>query len=103
MLTGLLLAGCGHAGLGSPQGLAPAPTEVRVDSAFAETLNSKASVGTYKAVDGSYVTLSLGAPYVSARGLTCRIGRRDGDRHAYGFCRDGADWYAVPPAMVAGN
>ena len=73
------------------------------NSAFASALNSDATTGMYIADGGNSVMLTLGPPYVSARGLTCRIGRRNGDRYAYGFCRDGANWYAVPPALVSGN
>lgn len=100
-----LLAGCSEDLLGAisgPAANAPA-VGLRVDPALSATLSSDAATATYKASDGHDVTLTLGAPYASARGQTCRVGRAEGDRMAYGFCRSGADWFAVPPAVVSGN
>ncbi len=83
----------------------PAPSSSSVDPAFAATLNDAAD-GTpagYIRSDGAKLTLTLGAPYTSARGLTCRIGRDDTSQMEYGFCRSGAVWLAVPPRAITGR
>jgi hypothetical protein len=101
VLIALFLAGCSGTFMAPPPRAPVASWQVPVSPAFAAALGSDTTTGIYSAVDGSDMTLTLGSPYISARGQTCRIGRREHDRFAYGFCRNGATWYAIPPALVS--
>jgi hypothetical protein len=97
------LGGCAGDVLATFRGSPPPPAAgAKVDAAFAATLTSAPAGASpsYKRPDGADLTLTLGAAYESARGQTCRIGRDDANRMVYGFCRAGADWYAIPPAAI---
>lgn len=58
--------------------------------------------------NGRSVSFTLGPIYQSGLQTSCRIGRaRTGGGHgdaptAYAFCRDGKQWYEMPPVVVSG-
>jgi len=63
----------------------------------------------YRDETGAEWQLSLGPPYVSARGLTCRIGRPDSrgtTPGAFGilaFCRGADGWYKLRPILLSNS
>ena len=101
-----VLGGCTDGWLDT-LGNGPASSAIgaRVDVAFAATLETAPAGASpsYKRPDGTDLTLVLGAAYESARGQTCRVGRDEANRMAYGFCRAGDAWYAVPPVAITGD
>jgi hypothetical protein len=102
----LCVSGCASNVLGKLVGSRPdTPVGNRVDPALAAALSTAAAGAetAYTRPDGAKITLTLGAPYNSARGVSCRIGRDDADQMEYGFCRSGADWLAVPPRAITGR
>jgi hypothetical protein len=81
-----------------------------VPAAAADVLANAPAGGQfdYRLPDGRSVLLVLGAIYQSGLQVPCRIGRTSraggpGDGSAaYPFCRDGNQWYAMPPVVVSG-
>ncbi len=75
----------------------------KVEPAMATALGTAPDETTtnYKTREGPEVLVSLGPAYMSARGQTCRMARARARHLAYGFCRKGADWYAIPPVAIA--
>lgn len=105
LIAGAVLSGCAG-GFEFPLKKTDAPPAigVKVEPALAGALETAAAgtVVNYRKPDGTEVVLTLAAPYESANGQNCRVGR-DTRHWAYGFCRTGSDWYAVPPAVVREN
>ena len=58
----------------------------------------------YRQPNGAPVLLVLGAPYQSGLQVPCRIGRPGGGYRpqVFVFCRQGDEWYAMPPVVVSG-
>ena len=105
LVASAFLAGCvGGVGDVFTKTQTPPAIGAKVEPALAGALDTAAagSMVNYRKPDGGEVVLTLAAPYQSANGQDCRVGR-DGKKWAYGFCRTGQDWYAVPPAVVREN
>ena len=79
------------------------------DPALAAQLdNAPAEAGVvYRGPDGSRERLLLGPPYLSARGITCRVGhpgREEATHAAFGifaFCRAPDGWYKTRPILLS--
>lgn len=102
----LCLGGCsGHLLDNLARPAASQPSGNLIDPAFVATLNGApaSAAVAYTRPDGTKLMLILSQPYASARGLTCRIGRDDADQMEYGFCRNNAGWFAVPPRAMTGR
>jgi hypothetical protein len=58
----------------------------------------------YRQPNGAPVAVVLGAPYQSGLQVPCRMGRPGGGYQAEAlvFCRQGNEWYAMPPVVVSG-
>jgi hypothetical protein len=62
----------------------------------------------YQLPDGRPASFVLEAVYQSGLLVPCRVGRlgagggRGGGPNAYAFCRQGNQWYLMPPVIVSG-
>jgi hypothetical protein len=115
----LVLGGCGTSGdwLGSgasadrPAGIGVSPfSRARpVAAPVAAALDSSPNGARLDyAVSGRPVSFTLGSVYQSGLQVPCRIGRLNGGGGrsdtptTYAFCRDGNQWYEMPPVVISG-
>jgi hypothetical protein len=92
----------------SPAG-PPVPTRgVPVPAAAGRVLDSAPDGGRldYQLPDGRPAAFVLGGVFQSGLQVPCRIGRLGGSggevSGTYAFCRQGDQWYAMPPVVVSG-
>ena len=113
----VLLVGCADYATGNDAGMVQALSASADPARFSEKVTDPTMTAaldsapaevpiTYNAADAPPVRLLLGAPYVSARGITCRTGRPAGETAVsvfgiFAFCHAPDGWYKTRPILLS--